>query len=91
MFVAGLSRREPLWTCQVARVNLTHEGDINHMGILVGRVLQILGLVILPLGVILELTGRLGRRGVAELLLIMVFGFAAFYLGRVVEGYARHS
>lgn len=61
------------------------------MGIFVGRVLQILGLVMLPLGIVLELTGRLGRRGVAELLLIMVFGFAAFHLGRVIEGYARPS
>ena len=61
------------------------------MGIFFGRVLQILGLVVLPLGIILELTGRLGRRGVAELLLIMVFGFAAFYLGRFIEGYARPS
>jgi hypothetical protein len=61
------------------------------MGIYFGRVLQILGLVMLPLGIILELTGQLGRRGVAELLLIMVFGFAAFHLGRVIEGYARPS
>lgn len=56
-----------------------------------GRGLQLLGLVILPLGIILELNGRLGRRGLAELLLIMVFGFAAFHAGRYLEGYARQT
>jgi hypothetical protein len=39
----------------------------------------------------LELAGQLGRRGVAELLLMMIFGFAAFHLGRLVEGYARKA
>jgi len=51
-----------------------------------GRGLQLLGLVALPLGMILEISGRLGRRGVAELLLILVFGFVAFYTGRYLEG-----
>ncbi len=61
------------------------------MGILIGRGLQVLGLVILPVGIILELLGKLGRRGLAELLLIMIFGFAAFHLGRYIEGYARQT
>jgi hypothetical protein len=61
------------------------------IGIVLGRTLQILGLVILPVGIVLELTGKLGRRGVAELLLIMVFGFAAFHLGRYLEGLARNA
>jgi hypothetical protein len=55
---------------------------------LLGRAFQLIGLVVLPLGVILEISGRLGRRGVAELLLIMVFGFATFHAGRYLEGYA---
>ncbi len=53
--------------------------------------MQWLGLAILPLGVVLEITGRLGRRGVAELLLIMVFGFAVFHAGRYLEGYAQQT
>jgi hypothetical protein len=61
------------------------------MGRHFGRGLQILALATLPLGMILELTGRLGRRGLAELLLIMVFGLATFYVGRYIEGYAGHS
>ena len=56
-----------------------------------GRGLQLLGLVILPLGMLLEVTGKLGRRGVAELLIILVFGFIAFQTGRYLEGYARHA
>ena len=57
----------------------------------VGRTLQILGLVMLPLAMVLELSGHLGRRGVSEMLLMMVFGCAAFYLGRCLEGLARRS
>jgi hypothetical protein len=57
----------------------------------IGRVLQILGLIILPLGMVLELTGRLGGRGVSQMLLMMVFGCAAFYLGRYLEGFGQRS
>ena len=57
----------------------------------VGRTLQFLGLALLPLGILLEVTGRLGRQGVAELFLIMAFGFAAFHIGRYMEGYAKHA
>ncbi len=54
-----------------------------------GRLLQIGGLILLPLAMLMELSGQLGRRGVAELLLMLVVGAAAFALGRVIEGYAR--
>ncbi len=55
-----------------------------------GRTLQIVGLVALPVGMLMELTGQLGRAGgLSQLLIVMVFGFAAFYLGRVLEGYAQ--
>lgn len=57
----------------------------------VGRGLQILGLVILPIGVLMEVSGQLARNGVAELLLILVFGYLAFQSGRYLEGYARHA
>ena len=53
--------------------------------------MQILGLAILPLAMVLELSGHLGRRGVSEMLLMMVFGCAAFYLGRYLEGLGRRS
>ena len=55
-----------------------------------GRFLQFLGLATLPLAMVLELSGALGREsGVADLLIAMGFGFAAFYTGRIMEGYAR--
>jgi hypothetical protein len=55
----------------------------------VGRFLQFAGLAALPIGMVMEVTGGLGRAfGVSQLVILMVFGFAAFYLGRLVEGYA---
>lgn len=54
-----------------------------------GRLLQIGGLILLPLAMLMEFSGQLGRRGVAELLLMLVAGAGAFVLGRLIEGYAR--
>ncbi len=56
---------------------------------LLGKALQLVGLVLLPAGMALELTGALGRdSGLADMLLMLVFGAVAFTLGRFVEGYA---
>jgi hypothetical protein len=54
-----------------------------------GKYLQILGLVILPAAMLMELTGVLGRKGVSEMVIMLVFGAASFCVGRVIEGYAR--
>jgi hypothetical protein len=55
----------------------------------VGKTLQLVGLVLLPVAMLLELSGALGREsGVADMLLMLVFGAAAFALGRFIEGYA---
>ena len=52
-----------------------------------GRALQYLGLAVLPLGVVLELSGAWGRSfGVADLLKSLAFGVAAFLIGRLIEG-----
>jgi hypothetical protein len=54
-----------------------------------GKLLQVAGLVMLPLAMMLELTGGLGRSfGLSQMVLMLVAGVAAFYLGRMVEGYA---
>ena len=54
-----------------------------------GKLMQLIGLVMLPLAMIMEVSGALPRRlPVAAMLIMMVFGFAIFYLGRLVEGYA---
>ena len=56
----------------------------------VGKLLQILGLILLPLAIVLELTKDFGLPfTLRDMLLMLVFGAAAFYLGRVMEGYAR--
>ena len=55
-----------------------------------GRVLQLIGLAVLPLSMMLELTGILGRAfNLSHMVIMLVFGIAAFLLGRLIEGYAR--
>jgi hypothetical protein len=50
--------------------------------------MQIAGLVILPLSIVLELSGSLARSfGVSEMLVMLGFGWCVFYLGRYLEGY----
>ncbi|HTU24659.1 MAG TPA: hypothetical protein VMF30_04640 [Pirellulales bacterium] len=51
-----------------------------------GHNMQILGLVVLPLGMLLEL-GHSIREG--QMLAIMVGGVCLFGIGRIVEGYGR--
>jgi hypothetical protein len=57
-----------------------------------GRLLQLLGLVLLPLGMILNFMQAPGGGGpllsLGQMLVVMVGGFCAFYIGRIVEGYA---
>ena len=55
----------------------------------IGRWLQILALVLLPIAIFLELTGQLGRNPLSDMLMITIFGGAAFYLGRMLEGYGQ--
>ncbi len=55
----------------------------------VGRFLQWVGLIALPVGMCLEITGGLGRAiGLNQLVIVLVFGASAFYIGRLLEGYA---
>jgi len=55
-----------------------------------GKVFQFVGLALLPLAMVMELTGGLGRdSGVSDMLVMLVFGAAIFYVGRIMEGYAR--
>lgn len=54
-----------------------------------GRALQAAALVCLPISMLLELTGMLGRSfGLSQMLIMMVFGILLFVTGRLVEGYA---
>jgi len=57
----------------------------------IGRFLQFGGLVLLPIAVLSEATDVLGREsGVADMLIMLGFGVAIFYIGRIFEGYATH-
>ena len=54
--------------------------------------MQFIGLTMLPLSMIMQLTNMLGRAiGVSQMIVMMVFGIAIFYTGRMVEGYAARG
>ena len=56
-----------------------------------GRLLQQIALIALPLAMVLELTGLMGRSfGLSEMLIMLVFGIVAFLLGRMLEGYGQN-
>ena len=49
--------------------------------------MQFIGLTVLPLAIVMQLTDMLGRKiGVSQMVIMMVFGFAIFYAGRMLEG-----
>jgi hypothetical protein len=56
-----------------------------------GKLMQVAGLVILPVAMMMQLTS--GMRAplewgsVSAMLLLMLFGVGAFVLGRIIEGY----
>jgi hypothetical protein len=58
-----------------------------------GKLLQVAGLVILPLAMVMQLTSGIrapaGSVTVSAMLLLMVFGVVLFLAGRVVEGFGR--
>ena len=63
----------------------TYDGNMKAFG----RLLQIAGLVLLPLAMFMEVTNGLGRSfHVSQMVIMLVFGAAAFYIGRIVEGHA---
>lgn len=53
-----------------------------------GKFLQLAGLIILPLAIVMQLGGVLVRIGLDQMIFMMVAGVTAFYLGRYIEGYA---
>ena len=56
----------------------------------VGRWMQMIGLFVLPLSMLMEMTNMLGRSfGLSQMVIMLVFGVCIFGLGRLLEGYAR--
>ena len=57
----------------------------------VGKNMQILGLILLPLGMVLDLMGGNGPLrpfGVSQMVFMLGFGAAMFFMGRIIEGYS---
>lgn len=57
----------------------------------IGKKMQVLGLVLLPLGMVLDLLGGsdpLRPFGVSQMVFMLGFGVALFFLGRIIEGYS---
>lgn len=58
-----------------------------------GKWMQLAGLIVLPVAMVMQLTGGLraptGGVSVSVMLLLMVGGAALFVLGRFVEGYSQ--
>lgn len=50
------------------------------------RLMQLVGLTLLPLSIVLELSSD--RFGTAQMLIMLVAGISAFYIGRILEGYS---
>jgi hypothetical protein len=59
----------------------------------VGRILQHVGLILPPLAILLQvLPNGLGGQpvlSVGQMLALVLFAILLFYLGRIIEGYAR--
>ena len=59
-----------------------------------GKLLQVAGLVLLPVSMMMQLTGGVraqtgGGFTVSAMLLMMVLGVSLFSVGRILEGYGR--
>lgn len=51
-----------------------------------GKFLQIAGLTVPPLSILAQLSGSIGA---GKMLVFLVASVCAFYIGRILEGYAR--
>ena len=51
----------------------------------VGRLMQVVALGLLPLAMLMELTGGLGHRGLSQMLKMMIFGIILFYTGNYLQ------
>lgn len=72
--------------CETAVVALDAQGYDDLMRT-IGRTLQLVGLVVLPVSMLLELTGGLERRfGVSDMVVMLGFGVACFTIGWYLQG-----
>jgi hypothetical protein len=70
----------------IVRVQLTDVPATFRVMASLGRLLQIVGLVLPPLSILLQLQGAVT---LGQMLLMLVAAVSAFWIGRILEGYAR--
>lgn len=52
----------------------------------IGKTMQVLALLLLPISMAMQLTGTLGRSfHVSQMLVMLIFGSALFGIGRILE------
>lgn len=54
---------------------------------MIGKAMQVLALMLLPISMVMQLTAAMRANSLSVMLLMMLFGIALFGVGRVVEGY----
>jgi hypothetical protein len=79
---AGLSPSEAWFISTPSHQNTAPRRRTEIMRYRLGRVLQFLGLLILPFGIASELMGRVG---LGQSLLIALGGIAVFYVGYLIQ------
>ncbi|MGE0609316.1 MAG: hypothetical protein AB7O62_19650 [Pirellulales bacterium] len=52
----------------------------------IGKALQLIALILLPLGMVAQLSNAIT---LGKMLVMLMAGVTAFYLGRILEGYAQ--
>lgn len=53
----------------------------------IGKAMQVLALMLLPVSMVMQITSQMRANSLSVMLLMMLFGIALFGVGRVVEGY----
>jgi hypothetical protein len=53
----------------------------------IGKAMQVLALMLLPISMVMQLTAAMRANSLSVMLLMMLFGIALFGVGRMVEGY----
>ncbi|QDU93422.1 hypothetical protein [Lignipirellula cremea] len=85
--VARAWRRSP---CGEGLIERFRSRDYDN-GMYMGRYLQAAALILLPIGMLLNLTGNSGEFfGVNHMVYLLAFGIALFCMGRILENHERH-
>ncbi|ADB17583.1 hypothetical protein Psta_2918 [Pirellula staleyi DSM 6068] len=56
---------------------------------LIGKLMQIVSLILLPASMLMELTAEMRAHSLSVMLLLLIFSIALFSVGRMLEGFGR--